>query len=283
MAQRRMFSNRIANSARFLQMPVESQLLYFHLVLRADDDGIVESYPVTKLLGISPDSFKVLIAKRFIEQLNEDQVVVINEWKEHNSIRADRKVDSIYLPLLLAIKPDADIITPKPRIDVKDNSKRLSGPSTVGISKVRLGKVKLGYITQSTKIKKVQENKTPLKRKTSSFSSIKDITPEVLQDLAAYCHTSTNMVTVQFEKLKNYCEAHGKRYKNYKAALRNFVISEIQQNSRGMKIELGVKKDTTPQISIEQTPEEKEKSRLSAIKVRKDLENRGIIREVKGF
>ena len=45
---------------RFLQMPSDSQPLYFHMILRADDDGIVESYPLIKLLGAAPDSFKVL-------------------------------------------------------------------------------------------------------------------------------------------------------------------------------------------------------------------------------
>jgi hypothetical protein len=138
MAQRRMFSNRIANSARFLQMPAESQLLYFHMILRADDDGIVESYPLMKLLGAAPDSFKVLIAKGFVKPLNEDQVVVITDWLEHNVIRADRKVDSIYKPLLLEKFPEMKLVEPKPRVDVEDNSKRLGGQSTDGIGKVRL-------------------------------------------------------------------------------------------------------------------------------------------------
>lgn len=139
-----MFSNRIANSARFLQMPAESQLLYFHMVLRADDDGVVESYPLIKLLGMAPDNFKVLLAKSFIKQLNEDQVIVITDWLEHNVIRADRKVDSIYKNLLIEKAPDLKLIEPKPRSDVEDNSKRLGGQSTDGISQVRLGKVRLG-------------------------------------------------------------------------------------------------------------------------------------------
>lgn len=149
MASRRMFSNRIANSARFLQMPAESQLLYFHMVIRADDDGIVESYPLMKLLGVAPDNFKVLQAKGFIEKLNEDQVIVINDWQEHNKIRPDRKVDSIYLPLLLAKKPEAPIIAPQPRSDVKDNSKRVGGPSTVGLSKDSIGKVSIGKVNNN--------------------------------------------------------------------------------------------------------------------------------------
>ena len=139
-----MFSNRIANSARFLQMPAESQLLYFHMILRADDDGVVESYPLMKLLGVASDNFKVLLAKGFIKEINEDQVIVIVDWLEHNVIRADRKVDSIYKSLLKKEYPEIPLIEPKPRIDVEDNSKRIGGQSTDGIGKVRLGKDSIG-------------------------------------------------------------------------------------------------------------------------------------------
>lgn len=138
-----MFSNRIANSARFLQMPAETQLLYFHFILRADDDGIVESYPIMKLLGLATDNYKILLAKGYVKELNEDQVIVITDWLEHNYIRADRKTDSIYLPLLKNKYPELPTIDPQPRSDVKDNSQRLGGQSTDGISKVKLSKDKI--------------------------------------------------------------------------------------------------------------------------------------------
>lgn len=145
-----MFSNRIANSAKFLQMPAESQLLYFHMILRADDDGIVESYPLMKLLGTNTDAFKVLIVKGYIKPLNEDQVVVIEDWLEHNNVRSDRKVDSLYKNLLLEKYPDFKLIEAKPRADVEDNSKRLGGQSTDGLGKVRLGEVKKEEISDSS-------------------------------------------------------------------------------------------------------------------------------------
>lgn len=167
MANRRMFSNRIANSARFLQMPSESQLLYFHMVLRADDDGIVEAYPIIKLLGVPPDNLKVLISKGFIEVLNEDQVVVILNWTEHNTIRADRKTNSVYLPLLIHKFPDIEIVIPTPRSDKKDNSKRLGtvpGLSLDSLSKVKLSKVKLSKQEKlSTSKSKAQSSKLPSK------------------------------------------------------------------------------------------------------------------------
>jgi len=126
-------------------MPEECQNLYFHLGMRADDDGIVETYPVMQLLGSSPDTLSMLFIKEFLVPLNQDQVVFISDWTEHNTIRADRKVDSVYKHLLIDMVPGAKVIEAKPRSDVVDNSKRLNGRSTDGVSKDKLSKDKLKY------------------------------------------------------------------------------------------------------------------------------------------
>ena len=117
MAQRRMFSKTIVESARFIKMPLETQALYFHLCLYADDDGVVEAFPIMRLLGMSEDSLKILVAKNFVTILNEDLVSFILNWQEHNLIRADRKVDSIYKDLLLSIVPDVELIEPRERTE----------------------------------------------------------------------------------------------------------------------------------------------------------------------
>ena len=134
-----MFSNRIANSAKFLQMPTEAQLLYFHMILRADDDGVVESYPLIKMLGVPIDNFKVLLTKGMIKILNEDQVIVITDWLEHNKIRADRKVDSIYLPLLRQKHPELPVLDAQPRADTG----KFSGRPVDSVSQVKLSQGKL--------------------------------------------------------------------------------------------------------------------------------------------
>ena len=41
MAERRMFAKSVIGSDNFLDMPATTQLLYFHLGMRADDDGFV--------------------------------------------------------------------------------------------------------------------------------------------------------------------------------------------------------------------------------------------------
>lgn len=43
MANRRMFAKTIIDSDAFLEMPDSSQLLYFHLAMRADDDGFINN------------------------------------------------------------------------------------------------------------------------------------------------------------------------------------------------------------------------------------------------
>lgn len=215
MSQRRMFSNRIANSARFLQMPSEAQLLYFHLCLRADDDGIVEAYPIIRLLGTAPDACQLLLEKKFVKQLNEDQVIVITDWLEHNTIRADRKVDSIYKHLLPS---DVKTIEAKPRSDVENNTKRIGGQSTDGISKVKLGKVKI--IKKDAVLEKPQ----------ASMNYLKNIPEDDLKEIGKKYSVSRSCILARAEDVIDYCEAKGKTYKDYKAALRNFIKSHLERH-----------------------------------------------------
>ncbi|MFW9601851.1 MAG: hypothetical protein ACMV1B_05980 [Prevotella sp.] len=131
MAERRMFAKTIINSARFLKMPSETQALYFHLGLHADDDGVVEAFSVMRSIGVSEDSLKILVAKDFVRVLNDDLVSYILDWNEHNKIRPDRKADSVYKDLLLQFVPDAHLIEKRPRADLKKiNGRTMDGQWT---------------------------------------------------------------------------------------------------------------------------------------------------------
>ena len=146
MADRRMFSKRIINSARFLKMPVSTQCLYFHLGLHADDDGIVEAYTIINSVGASEDDLKVLVAKGFVTVLNDDLVTYITDWAENNKIRSDRKVDSIYRDLLLQVWPDVNIQQKTMRADVRkklDVQWTSNGQPMDGVGKDRIGKDRL--------------------------------------------------------------------------------------------------------------------------------------------
>lgn len=122
-----MVSRKIVESARFLKMPATSQNLYFHLVVNADDDGIVEAYPVLILTKANEDDLRVLVSKQFVYMMNEDLVAYIEDWLEMNYFRADRKRDSRYKSLLLQIRPDVKLIESKERSDIK--KKKVKGQS----------------------------------------------------------------------------------------------------------------------------------------------------------
>lgn len=90
MAERRMFTMKIVDSDAFLEMPLSAQALYFHLNMRADDDGFVNNpKKIQRMIGASEDDFKLLIAKRFV-LIFESGVVVIKHWRMHNLLRKDR-------------------------------------------------------------------------------------------------------------------------------------------------------------------------------------------------
>lgn len=78
-----MFSIKIINSAKFLKLPIESQCLYFHLVINADDDGTVEAYAVMRITRANENHLRELETKGFIKIFNTDLVSSITHWKEH--------------------------------------------------------------------------------------------------------------------------------------------------------------------------------------------------------
>lgn len=134
MGDRRMISRTVVDSARFLKMPATSQNLYFHLVVNADDDGIVEAYRVMAMCNAHEDDLRVLVGKQFVQILNEDLVTYIIHWRQMNVLRADRKIDSIYKNLILQVNPDVELLEKKERSDLKKKQKNkcqsVDGPRT---------------------------------------------------------------------------------------------------------------------------------------------------------
>lgn len=96
MAQRRMFSKKITETDTFLDMPMSSQCLYFHLNMSADDDGFIgNAKTIKRMIGASDDDLKILLSKEFLIPF-ENGVVVIKDWKIHNYIQKDRYNETIY-------------------------------------------------------------------------------------------------------------------------------------------------------------------------------------------
>jgi hypothetical protein len=133
MAERRMFAKTIIDSDAFLDMPLSTQALYFHLNMRADDDGFINNAKkIQRMIGATEDDLKVLMGKNFIIPF-ETGIVVIKHWKIHNYIRNDRYKPTVYQEEKALLKE-------------KDNK-----AYTIGIpngyqmdTQVRLGKVSIG-------------------------------------------------------------------------------------------------------------------------------------------
>ncbi len=96
MAERRMFAKTIIDSDAFLEMPQSSQLLYFHLSMRADDDGFVNKpKSIMRIAGCKDDDMMILFAKKFVIPFSSG-VCVIKHWRINNYIQKDRYTETKY-------------------------------------------------------------------------------------------------------------------------------------------------------------------------------------------
>lgn len=104
MANKRMFCLDIVNSDAFLDMPLSAQALYFHLGMRADDDGFIGNpKSIQRLAGASQDDLMLLITKRFLIAF-DNGVIAIKHWRMNNYIQKDRKKDTVYIELLNSLE-----------------------------------------------------------------------------------------------------------------------------------------------------------------------------------
>jgi len=143
-----MFAKTIIDSDAFLDMPLTSQVLYFHLCMRADDEGFINNpKKIQRMVGCNDDDLKLLISKSFII-LFENGIIVIKHWRLHNYIRKDRFKETVYQEerALLDEKENGSY-----RLrSITDNQLSTNGKPTdnrVGDNletQVRLGKVSIG-------------------------------------------------------------------------------------------------------------------------------------------
>lgn len=124
MAERRMISRKIAEDDRFVDMHPVSKLLYFYLVLNADDDGFVGSVKMINFLTNADQSnYNELLENNLILEPTKNGVYVITDWYAQNKIEPKIYKATEYLSVraLLFIKtnfayttnPDEkDIISP---------------------------------------------------------------------------------------------------------------------------------------------------------------------------
>jgi hypothetical protein len=97
MADKRMFSKKLIDSDAFLDMPISAQGLFFHLCMRADDDGFVDAPKrIARECQASSEDLQVLIDKRYVLTFPDSNVIVIKHWWLHNTIPKDRYKPTLY-------------------------------------------------------------------------------------------------------------------------------------------------------------------------------------------
>jgi len=97
MAEKRMFAKMIIDSDVFLDMPQSAQNLYFHLNMRADDEGFINApKKIMRIIGSNQNDIEILLAKRYLLSF-ESGVIVVKHWKMHNAIRSDRMKPTMYV------------------------------------------------------------------------------------------------------------------------------------------------------------------------------------------
>ncbi len=91
-AAKRQFASAIVESDDFLELPGTAQLLYFHLNLHADNEGVVDSpRRVMKSIGATGGDMQCLIEAGYIIQLEQFRVMIVTDWFIHNTIQFDPK------------------------------------------------------------------------------------------------------------------------------------------------------------------------------------------------
>lgn len=141
MAQRRMFSKKVTDTDTFLDMPLSTQALYFHLNMHADDDGFIDNTrTIQRMIGSSEDDRKLLIAKQFLLPF-ENGVVVIKDWRVHNYIRKDTYNKTMYPNELEQLQ-----INNSGQYEKQNNILYAERPRDVDdtLTQVKLGKDRLG-------------------------------------------------------------------------------------------------------------------------------------------
>lgn len=220
MAERRMFAKTIIDSDAFLDMPLSTHALYFHLSMRGDDDGFINNpKKIQRMIGASDDDLKLLIAKNFIIPF-ESGIVVIKHWKIHNYIRNDRYKETVY-------KEEMALL------EVKENKAYTLGipngyqtETQVRLGKDRIGKDSIDYISDSTEPEPPAPKKT--KHKYGEYKNVL-LTDDELQKLKTEYSKDWDK---RIENLSAYVESTGKKYKSHYATIRNWARKDKESGKK---------------------------------------------------
>lgn len=216
MAERRMFAKAIIDSDAFLDMPLSTQALYFHLAMRADDEGFVGNpKKIQRMIGASDDDCRILISKRFILTF-QSGIVVIKHWRIHNYIQSDRFKETTYIEEKATLTLDGK----KAYTECIQNGYKSEAQYSIGKDSIELGK---------ESIEKESAQGAPLPPK--KFSK------PTLEEIIAYCEERKNNINAQY--FFDFYESKGWKVgrepmKDWKACMRTWESREERIPKKGV-------------------------------------------------
>ena len=232
-----MFTQKIIDSDPFLDMPLSTQALYFHLNMRADDDGFINNPKrIQRTIGASEDDLRLLIAKRFVIGF-ENGVIVIKHWRMHNTLRKDGYNPTQYQEELasLAIKDNNAYTERLPEPVLLDGNHLATTRQPDGnhlVPQYSIGKYSIEEVSivedsmpQSDDSEPAPtKQKKPVKHKYGEYSNV------LLSD------TDMEKLKAEFpdwqariERLSSYMASTGKSYKNHLATIRNWARKDAEK------------------------------------------------------
>lgn len=236
MAERRMFTQKIVDSDAFLDMPLSTQALYFHLNMRADDDGFVNNpKKIQRMIGASEDDLKLLIAKRFILAF-ENGVIVIKHWRMHNLLRKDRYNPTQYQEQMSRIElKDNGAYTEKcvevPEIcDSENVATRWQPNGNQMATQYSIGKDSIvkdsinNILSSSDESEQPAKQEKPIRHKYGEYKNVL-LTDDEMQKLK----TEYSDYEERIERLSSYVASTGKKYKNHFATIRNWARKDAEK------------------------------------------------------
>lgn len=215
---------KIIDSDAFLDMPLSSQALYFHLNMRADDDGFVNNpRKIQRMLGCSDDDLKLLLAKRFVIGFDSG-VIVIKHWKMHNTLRKDRYNPTQY-------QDEYKALTIKENNSYTENltgnqvatSWQPNGNQVVPQYKLSKDKLSKDKVNKDISNSKIQRHKYG----TYENVLLSDEEMEKLQSEFPYDWEE------RIERVSEYVASTGKTYRNYLATIRSWAKKETVKKPKG--------------------------------------------------
>ncbi len=199
MADKRMISKTIVDSDAFLDMPLSSQALYFHLNIRADDEGFVNNpKKIMRLIKSADDDMKILLTKRYLLTF-ESGVMVIKHWLIHNNLRKDRIKPTLY-------KEERSLLGIKENKAYTDDVNQMSTKCqpNVGIGEIRLGEIR-------------EEECSTGEGRSETLTMTDDELNKLFKDFGS------EVVMEYIDKIKLHIESSGKEYKSHSATIRKWL------------------------------------------------------------